>query len=745
FDRWSTAGHTPADVALTSKLFAEWPNGNDFDTLDTLTALLSDPQNATIGLFQAGCETGNQDPIGTSFDPGRFDGIVTGGDPIDGETSWTDEIGVTAGGDFTAPYRTPLAAFDDFELVIDTAQRDRRRYFQRRLTKGGLSLDRYDQNGEIWKNPARFGLENIPTRQFANGDELELRMFAGNGYGPIVSRLERTIERPWGASSVGGGRYRYNPLRSTLTRAENVSRSFVNDICAGQQLDAEQLLFDTRHRMTTYSATRNELVPLHQRPTPLYVAGWIDPSRQQMNTIEGYAFGRITNRFSQADVLGTYRPLPPNGELSETEQLLRDFSEKSYQDRSLKLDLRAALDGPITAYESALYTEDPDAEGFLLFPHQFFNPLSRIAVEDRFMGDLREGLWPGQADIQNPGDPTTRFKDAIELDREIRFRQRLESILAAELASAIELDPVNFPDEFTFQSYLQDQYENVVGGQNNPGLEAFLRSSQMAASWTANIDSYRDAKRRNRVQVWDPDSDSFVPIYLDQPIWPEDAPVMPDLQPDFSKRLVGMEPQPFLMESFFALVYPPSRFDDKLERDVAPSGSTGQNFPDADKWIGSWTVPEGDGIDWDPSVDEGSKWFDEESEPAIVFAIQIANPYEVPVPLHDLEIQIGDNPVGIAFARGLPSPHPTTQNNRAFYQPEELYLGPTLPDAPRTAIIFGVIPPSGIGGINNVVDARWLTRSPDENGDGDADDPAFMFFDPEDLGDSGATAVISPT
>ncbi|MCP4833708.1 MAG: hypothetical protein GY895_02995, partial [Phycisphaera sp.] len=112
FDRWSTAGHTPADVALTSKLFAEWPNGNDFDTLDTLTGLLSDPQNGTIGLFRAGCETGDQGaPIGTSFDPGRFDGIVTGGDPIAGETSWTDEIGVTAGGDFTAPYRTPLAAF----------------------------------------------------------------------------------------------------------------------------------------------------------------------------------------------------------------------------------------------------------------------------------------------------------------------------------------------------------------------------------------------------------------------------------------------------------------------------------------------------------------------------------------------------------------------------------------------------------------------------------------------------------
>ncbi|MDB4775802.1 hypothetical protein OAG62_01620, partial [bacterium] len=473
FDRWSTAGHTPADVALTSKLFAEWPNGNDFDTLDTLTGLLSDPQNGTVGLFRAGCETGpNQGaPIGTSYDPGRFDGIFTGGAPFAGETSWTDEVGVTANGDFIAPYRTPLAAFDDFDLVLDTAQRDRRRYFQRRLTKGGLSLDRYDPSGEIWKNPARFGLENIPTRQFANGDELELRMFAGNGYGPIVSRLERTIERPWGTSSVSSSnpdRYRYNPLRSTLTRSENVSRSFVNDICASHQLDAEQLLFDTRHRMTTYSATRNDLVPLHQRPTPLYVAGWLDPSRGQMGVLDDYAFGRIMNRFSQADVLATYRQVPPGIPLTDTELLLREFSEKAFEDRSLKLDLRAALDGPITAFESVLYSEDPNNDGFLLFPHGVFNPINRIPPGDRFVGDLREGLWPGQA--EGTGTFTTPFKEAIEIDREIRFRQRLESILAAELASAVELDPVNFPGEYTFQSYLQDQYAPVVGGHNNTEL-----------------------------------------------------------------------------------------------------------------------------------------------------------------------------------------------------------------------------------------------------------------------------------
>ena len=56
-----------------------------------------------------------------------------------------------------------------------------------------------------------------------------------------------------------------------------------------------------------------------------------------------------------------------------------------------------------------------------------------------------------------------------------------------------------------------------------------------------------------------------------------------------------------------------------------------------------------------------------------------------------------------------------------------------------------MIPPSGIGGFSNVIDGRWLTRSPDENGDGQDDDPAFMFFDPAQLGDTDATEVLSPT
>ncbi|MCP3861291.1 MAG: hypothetical protein GY704_16685, partial [Phycisphaeraceae bacterium] len=92
--------------------------------------------------------------------------------------------------------------------------------------------------------------------------------------------------------------------------------------------------------------------------------------------------------------------------------------------------------------------------------------------------------------------------------------------------------------------------------------------------------------------------------------------------------------------------------------------------------------------------DAGDSWVDRESEPAIVFAIQIANPYEEPVPLHDIRIRIGDNPRSLDLSR-LPSPHPqgVADRNQPYYRPGELFLGPTRPDAPRTAIVYGIIPP----------------------------------------------------
>ncbi|MFB0985888.1 MAG: hypothetical protein QMB94_06275, partial [Phycisphaerales bacterium] len=151
----------------------------------------------------------------------------------------------------------------------------------------------------------------------------------------------------------------------------------------------------------------------------------------------------------------------------------------------------------------------------------------------------------------------------------------------------------------------------------------------------------------------------------------------------------GMERQPFIMESFFALVYPKSRIstgtaseldnDEDYQQYLLSEGIDGAA-------AGDDTIPSG-------FIDAGDSWVDKESEPAIVFAIQIANPYEEPVGLHDIYIRVGDNVRPLNLGR-LPSPHPlgVSDRNQPYYRPGELFLGPTRPDAPRTAIVFGIIP-----------------------------------------------------
>merc|ERR1711965_41357 len=97
------------------------------------------------------------------------------------------------------------------------------------------------------------------------------------------------------------------------------------------------------------------------------------------------------------------------------------------------------------------------------------------------------------------------------------------------------------------------------------------------------------------------------------------------------------------MESFFALVYPKSRITSSISNQLENDDDYRQYLlsqgldPDTDAPdAGEDEIPQG-------FRDAGDQWVDRESEPAIVFAIQIANPYEESVPLHDIRIRIGDN------------------------------------------------------------------------------------------------------
>lgn len=667
FDRWSTAGQTPADLALSSRLVqpqyqatAFGENASVYDPSDTWTGLFSDPQNTWPGTpwnFAYQYQTEYQYQAGTFDDPEtlstQYDPLLFGDSTSEART-WLRQTGVlnqnfgpTGYEALEQPYRSLLVAFGDGSP--GRARFDRRRYFRRRQTESGVFVRRTDDFGqpllvEDWR------VRNVPPRGFTDADELELRMFSGSNYGPVVSAFERTVNRPWQRER--------NPFRSTLARSESVENfldyfdSNVNGPwppvagpAIGDQLSADQLLRDNRHRVTTYNAVRNDLRPLHLRPTALY------------DSTYDYAFNRLRGASGEPD--------PTTNQLA-------------FDQRKQKLDLRgSALDAPITELESLLYSG------------AFNDPFNVAAANGS--GDLYPGVWPPLIG----GD----FAFRVELDRSYLFRQELQETFATALSGLFRdsADGTNYT-----QSYLGSNYTGVTENQN-----AYLKTQLLAASWAANIDTNRDDRLRfantfNYADATGPGTVLELEI-IDQPIYPDWAPRVPlGIEQDLGAidedlrnlTFPGMEKQPFIMESFFALVYPKSRITNGIANQL-------ENDPDYRQYLLSQGLdPDSDapdaGEDEIPQGfrDAGDQWVDRESEPAIVFAIQIANPYEEPVPLHDIRIRIGDNPRSLDLSR-LPSPHPqgVADRNQPYYRPGELFLGPTRPDAPRTAIVYGIIPP----------------------------------------------------
>ncbi len=664
FDRWSTAGHTPSDIALTSRLVqpgaqatAFGANDAVYDPFDTWVGLFSDPQNASPanGLwnlsyaydanFEVQPETfAAPETLRTGFDPLRF------GDSPAVPSSFLRQTGVLnqnpalVGFDaLEAPYRSLMVAFSGIDP--GRAESDRRRYFHRRLNSGGLFVD-LNPDGTINGN-----VLNVPPRGFTDADELELRMFAASNYGPAVSTLERTVNEPWN--------YQANFLRSSLARSESVE-NFLDyfdglentpwppsqGIAIGDQLSALELLRDNRHRITTYSSTRNDLRPLHLRPTALY-----DPTYD-------YAFGRLRSDLNS----------PPN---PQANQLAFDV-------RKQKLDLRAPSDTPLTEFESILYRYFPGP----------FNARASVQDESQILG----GVWPGSLGAD--------FRARVEMDRSFRFRTELQQTIS-KAASALVRDTGGVP--YT-QSYLGSNYEDVTLNQQD-----YLLTQLLAASWSANIDTFRDARQHPTVGYDFASAAGFggvVAIPADTPIFPDWAPRLDQQTDSFLPAALqnlsfpGMEKQPFVLEAFFGLVYPASTLQDSVRAELlADQGyqqllqSQGEPQPAP----GTDEIPYGFG-------NAGDKWVDASSEPAIIFAIQLANPFEEPVPLQDVFIRIGDsNSLNQCLNIGkLPSPHPQAFGNgdrvSPYYLPSEQFLGPTLPDAPRTAIVFGIIPPGNAVG-----------------------------------------------
>lgn len=186
-----------------------------------------------------------------------------------------------------------------------------------------------------------------------------------------------------------------------------------------------------------------------------------------------------------------------------------------------------------------------------------------------------------------------------------------------------------------YRSYL-GRRDNLSGQYQR---DQFDKTRSMVASLTANIDQYRD---RPTVLGTPPNV-----LVSDQPLHPALAvqdPVNANI------RYIGQEKQPYIMEAFVALVYPKSQTN-------LPPTVPGQSDP--------YRIPlvfQGG----------GEKFVDSSSRPALVVAVQIANPHDTPINLFDFRLRLFGR--SYSFATGTYGAAVT--------------LGPATDAGPTTAIVY---------------------------------------------------------
>jgi hypothetical protein len=687
-DRGSTNGLTPSDVALVTRRESydetstvgntagfrdpivgffnarendpEYRVNFSFKTL--LPAPAAQPSQTAANLVYAVASNaaGPTGGVDVGWAPERWEGRRTqlaaaGGNTADPyQTGFLRDIGMTQEGtagnvNSVVPFFDPSADFgltgssavygDSFVL---SRAADRLTYFKA-MANGGELVDPVTAARLVTLSP------------FGSDDEIELRAASGQNSPQTVSRIENALNSSASmySTDILFGEF----LRSTRSREES-ARFFDPDDVRVQDWRARaawslanaaafaprggaELLLDHRRMMTTISGARNEMLPPrlwtvvdHSNPLnplrvrPAYLKRGVDFDLDG-NPDDVTGDGAVTT----ADDLAPYHP-----------------------------NIMFPAAGLIPAASSGFGIAIRDANGDGVADVEDFE-LGR----QRFLTDNRK------IDLRRPNDVPTAGVAATstqitQADRKFDFD--LQRVMRRALI-----------DEGTRQSYLGRP------GQNSTDANASLAATKMMiASFSANVLSYRDGKRRITNT-----------LYLDQPLHPSEAIAVPTDALGTSGitdgGFIGVEKQPFIQEVFLAFVYPKSKVT-QAELDAVlgpPGGNALPGCPDPDNCSLSASDPfalpsctaNGAGehfVVYDPA--NPATW------PAVVFVAQIANPFNEPVNLADFELRI--NPASGApqrFFFGLPGPSGSRSGNT--YGPD-VELGPCTPEEPRTALVFSL-------------------------------------------------------
>ena len=579
FDQATTGGKTPSDLALVGRLS-------------------SVPQHLSgeAGFFNSQLNTaanGAYSSVTVAFDPKRFGSPTYAGtlpnptatNPIDNTKNPTflSEIGVVP----TAASPVALPAFlnPPFPNFL-SSDLERTNYFKA-MSNGGEVEGYFVANTDPALPPTAVVRTNSQAPAildpFTMADELELRTFTGQNNPYVRSRLERALETDIvETGTTSSSDYSKQFLRSAMNR-EETSEFF-------DQLDARQLLFDNRRKLTTVSGARNDLMPpwlWTMPPSVRLQSGGSWPA----NSIRGwkhlYNYGYGTEVFNAQSV-------PPQGRSDHLIQFPADGGA-------------VAGDGNTSGA-----VDQNDVE---LARSQFLEWNRKV--------DLNREL--NKDDVT----PSEYLKNQHDFARDImKVLQR--SLLDVDSKTSIfgQEANLNLPNYNRF---------------------ALIEGRRAVASWAANIVAASDGPRKFQ----------GLNLATDPPLHPDRGVILQEGGTTLS--FIGQEKHPFIVQVFFAVVYP--------KTGVVPPGVPGAG--------GSYVT-----YDVNDATDQAR----------VVLAVQIANPYNEPIDL---------GPFGLrAFGQELRFLQPTasgsTTNGQWGYGYSPI-LGPATEEGPRSAVVFAIPKSLGTG------------------------------------------------
>ncbi|MSR17985.1 MAG: hypothetical protein EXS00_02265 [Phycisphaerales bacterium] len=661
FDRRSTRGHTPADLAFGPSNTNRTVTGSDPVPVAMLNARgnLDFTVNGPPQYFPA---------IDASFNNGRWAGPITLNplDPAQNETSFLRERRFIRANGSAEPLFDDLL-HDPFERLMSFRQSRR----SDELVPTDVTGDSFD---------------DVPILSlFGAADEVELRANAARNDPTVMSRLERALGVDTTRDPLGtAGQDAPNVLRSTWSREETFDYG-------PDRLTNRQLVRDMRHRLTVFSGTTNDLQPPWDWISPYYSSAWnymdfqLSPGYPLSSGVEAatglwiadagqaaavrprlYGHGSAT----RYPVMATPQPATPvlvpgsdTGILSSNPAdptSWMNVNPRAYDHTRQKIDLRA---------------ESLPAVVFEVFPSVPVGPGNPL--QGNIMGFYNTGAVNGE---QWRFDLTHALRSSV---------LEYPDVLDGNGYSASGVADFGAGRSYYSDSALSILDPSIYGNQAIQDELIRLReqSESLAVSWGANASQYRDAPL-----AYEPNN------LLDTSPWKEQGAIVTDITSGVNQfesrskpipileaplephpvrfrdngtsssnavRHLGLERHPFLMECFVAFVYPKTRI----------AQTFGAQNPLTAEWNADhWRVPEGNngvpgGIGVVPGGGEYS--VDRRSRARVVLAIQIGNPYDTPLPLKDFRIN----------AWGW-----------TFRFPDNAVLGPTTEERPCTAIVYAIPP-----------------------------------------------------